>query len=68
MTTEKLIELAKEAGFGNNITQLWAYEFQRFAALIENHALERAAEVCDSYLKDGGKGYATAIRALKTGE
>ncbi len=74
MTTDEIIEMAKEAGFGN-----YAYEaastFGRFAALVAAKEREACAQVCDhdTHAKDyGGNTYmhsqdcknaATAIRA-----
>ena len=48
MTTDEIIEMAKEAGFGN-----YAYEaastFGRFAALVAAAEREACAQVCDYY-------------------
>ena len=47
MTTDEIIEMAKEAGFGN-----YAYEaastFGRFAALVAAAEREACAQVCDA--------------------
>lgn len=46
MKQEKVIELAKQAGFGNYAIEA-AGIFEKFAALAEQATLERAAQVCE---------------------
>lgn len=80
MTPEKVIELAKQAGFieEDEVTYEWSCfydEIQRFAELVRNEALEEAANACDERGKYWCKGSdsareaascATVIRSLKS--
>ena len=60
-----IIELAKNAGFGQPYIGAMQHELKRFAALVRAEALEEAAELGDSFdpLQDGA--IAAAIRGLK---
>lgn len=69
MTNEEILAAAKEAGIHDN----WIYadwysvspeQLNNFATIIEKRTIEKCAQVRDSYLKSGGKGYAAAIRKL----
>jgi len=76
MSTQNIIELAREAGFNEAETEILKQEITSFAALVRKQALEEAAGVCDEQAHDwhlhakGGpvaayNACAAAIRALK---
>lgn len=79
MTTDKIINLAKQAGFTANDEQgvflrVHCEEIERFASLIRNEVLEEAAGVCIETGSTKGScdaafdiadACAAAIRAMK---
>lgn len=49
MTTDEVLQAAKEAGFGINHAEADAILFTRFASLVAAAEREACAKVCDSF-------------------
>ena len=49
MNRDTVIALAREAGYGEAMSDLHAPALARFAALVAAHEREECAKVCDEY-------------------
>lgn len=70
MTTDEVLQAAKEAGFGINHAEAAAILFTRFAALVAAAEREACAKVCDEVDKESSSQWparlSTMIRARST--
>lgn len=48
MSRDEIIAIAKEVGFQEGWLNLWATNFERFAALVAAREREACAQVCDA--------------------
>ena len=48
MSGDEIIAIAKEAGFQEGWLNLWATNFERFAALVAANEREACAQLCES--------------------
>lgn len=66
---DTVVRLAKEAGLAISIdggdTYFVGYQAERFATLIANETLERAADYADEHAEHTGCFIGAGIRALK---
>lgn len=70
LTTDEIIAMAKEVGFQEGWLNLWATNFERFAALVAAKEREECAQVCESEWSNAaermyGRECAAALRARK---
>ena len=72
MSHEEIIAIAKEVGFQEGWLNLWATNFERFAALVAAKEREACARVCEGFKQGNSATYidddwadmcAAAIRA-----
>ncbi len=66
MTQEEIIRMAREAGYGEAMSDLHAHALERFAALVAAHEREACAKLCDGMDHNGvmiAADCAAAIRA-----
>jgi len=66
MTQDKIIEMAKQAGYSVDTFGfgIWdSTEFNRFAKLVAEHEREACAKVCEDSVEEAGDELAWQIRA-----
>ena len=65
MTRDDIIRMAREAGYGDSMSDLHAPTLERFAALVAAHEREECAKFCDDQYEFYGFDhvFAAGIRA-----
>ena len=66
MDKDTIIRLAREAGYGEAMSDLHAPALERFAALVATHEREACARMCDFYANKIGTGNITGKALIAT--